>query len=346
MRFCFVAITSLFTFSLAFAETDCSTNLTRPFDVLVVRAVTRNDLVFGDLVAIRHFDRHQRDAFYIGATKDRAYFTSVEPVGIKRPVFYLPIQDVNFLTQTIVAPGTSVRKSLTVTPLPMVDVSSEPDVCAPQSVMACLTHLDQMGLLSGMVKSEINSNRERLFDEMIRMFSRKAIAATDEGRAMIVELENAPDRESSRRLIEKMREFAFSRITLALTRFGVASEVTSSYGKLVRHLRAGKPAYISIGGGAIGVARPHLNDWNSALHWDHSDVGNGTVPLPGWAPNFAGFHGVYALGALPRAVGLSGILRGSRIVILDPEDGELNIWDTLLLRFAGQARFILIEPKS
>lgn len=220
--------------------------------------------------------------------------------------------------------------------------SEQPLDCAPQSVMACLTHLSKLGLLSGLAEHEIKDNREQLFQEMMSNFAALEIERSEGSRRLNEQMDRATSRREFQALLEAKRNYAFARIVEFLRGLGVKARVTSSYGEMIRHLNKGKPVYISSNVTSRAMARPHEIRWADEIPFDDDDVQSGTLPVPRWAPSSGGYHAVFAFSILPRGRSFARWLLGKQIVILDPIGQKLNVWPTGVLRFSNTARFILI----
>lgn len=318
----------------------CTDKLT--YKIIADQKVDKGILQIGAKVRIQSKDSTIRQAFFLGTTEGKAYFAPLEAAGLKRPLFFLPLEDVQFSDEYEFASGSAAVQPLQPMPLLTFDASKDGEDCGPQTVMACLTHLDRMGLLNEAAHNVLTSDRELLLQNLIHSFSRNSIANDEEGSLLVARLNSATDRKTRKELTEQMRSYAFDRVLSWLKTLGVKNELTTSYSKLIRHLKAGKPAYISTAATTVGIAAPHLEQWDETLPFHHPDIHTGSLPMPKWAPAFSGYHAVYALGVLPRTSGIGGFLRGYRVVILDPEGGRLNIWNTFNLRFSGTAKFILI----
>jgi len=319
-------IIGLFTSHSLVQASICTDELT--YKILANQKVDKGILPIGAKVRIQSNDSTIQQAFFLGTTDEKAYFAPADAAGLKRPLFFLPLQDIQFSNEP--------------TPLLTFDASEDGEDCGPLTVMACLTHLDRMGLLSGVAHNVLTSDREMLLRNLNHSFGRNSISNDEEGARLVAQLESATDRSKRKELTEQIRNYAFGRVLSWLKTLGVKSELTTSYRKLIRHLKAGKPAYISTSATNVGIATPHLEQWDAVLPYNHPDIFTGALPMPTWAPSYSGFHSVYAMGVLPRTSGIGGFLRGYRVVILDPESGRLNIWNTFNLRFSGTAKFILI----
>jgi hypothetical protein len=297
----------------------------------------------GDAVQIRLNESGEiKPAYFLGLSDSKAYFSPVTQASMRRPLFYLPKTSVNFIIEKNISGTESVVTALDAQEIPKLESSDDPDSCVPKTIMACLSHLDRNGLLSSIAKNTLSTHRLELFRELDTRLSRRVVLNSPEALNLLHIHDNAPNAKARKVAAENIRNFAFGRITLALSELGVSSQITTSYRALARHLRAGKPAYISVGARPFDVVQPSHDRWDDSIPWNDPDVQPGVFPTPTWAPAFNGFTSVYALAVLPRPPGVNGFLAGYRVVILTTETGTLNVWNTLALRFARSAKFILI----
>lgn len=317
---------------------DCSSLLA--YTVETLRKTHVSELKFGERVIIRDQADLKYEAYFIGVMDSRVYFAPTEAAGLRRPVFYLSVGDIQLQSETAVDSEVGVVHPLQAQTLIKMYASKDLEACAAQTVMTCLAHLNRLGILSDPARTYLTSDPASFFDAMLNTFGRRALEESFENTKLVGEAKKNGGFTKS--TIEKMRAFAFKQVSNMLSVFGVKSKISTSFSELFRHLRQGKPAYISVNGTETGIARPHVTKWRSSIGTLDPDVKAGTIPMPTLAPSSGGFHAVYALGVLPRASGFGGFLRGHRLVILDPINGQLNVWDTFTLRFSGTAKFILI----
>jgi hypothetical protein len=302
----------------------------------------QGEISLGEPVRIRQISGDETKAYFLGIVEDRAYFTTVESMGYRRPVFYIPMSEAKFEHSINQRNGNQLLLSQKPPKeLPLIRVDGE--LCGPQTVHSCLTHLDRIGLVPEQTSKLLNAEGNPLFKNMVLSFSRNAMSVRPKSIRLNKEYLSAVSSPERKRLLEEVRAESFNLILQQLKDIGVQAELTTSYGKLVKHLRAGLPVYISVSATPLPTFRPSFKEKDS--EWNLGQISGGAFPVPIGAPAFQGFHAVYAFAALPRAKGLRGILEGSRIVVLDPSSGQINIWPTISLWLTQNAKFILIGTR-
>lgn len=173
-------------------------------------------------------------------------------------------------------------------------------------------------------------------------FSALSLEQSEEAQRLQEQMNAATNRREFKRLMELKRTLQFTRVVEFLRGLGVKARMTDSYWELTRHLKKGRPAYISTNVTTQIMARPHEIRWNDSIPMLDDDTADGTIPMPTWVPSSTGFNAVMAFSILPRASGLTGMLLGKQVVILDLKGRSLNVWPTGLLRASRTSRFILI----
>lgn len=335
-------LSQLFTL-FVFASEECSNRLIGPYVGIPAKNTESKVLKFGDKLQIFSQNGGVQSAYFVGSVGSRIYFAPTDSASIRRPLFYVNSQEIQFEQKLELQNGSEWVKPMTPPEeITRVYSSENSEYCSALTVMACLDHLNQLGILPNFAKAERMSNPTRILNEMTAAFGPNAIDQSEEGKILSFRFERAENRRERKKAGEEYRDFGFNRITEFLLGLGVKSRLTSSIRELIKHLKAGKPAYISVNTEVLDVTRPSLVDWTVASGWNWADNRHGVGPAPLWARSSVGFHSVYALGVLPRATGVGGFLRGHRLVILDSELQSLQIWDQLSLGLFGSAKFVLI----
>ena len=175
-------------------------------------------------------------------------------------MFYIPKDKVNFEY----ASSFGNKTALLVSRSPPQDIhiikaDAKLELCAPQTVHACLIHLDRLGLVPTRTSKLLVADGNPLFNDMVANFSKSALASKGEVIALSEKLERAKSAREAGRIANAIRNFALAKIVLQLQTLGVRATLTDSVGDLIPHLKSGLPAYISTSSAMIATVRPSCN---------------------------------------------------------------------------------------
>lgn len=208
------------------------------------------------------------------------------------------------------------------------------NLCAPCSILSSLEWLAAKGKLSDpALVARLSADRLGFMRELDQIFGQNHIAELTSKKVAEVRARGYRPKKERRRLKIEARDVQYQLIVSTLKGFNVSAKKTRSLGALLRHLRAGWPAYISYD--VRLDTYDYLNPWTSEVILQAQS-------LPTWwrAPSMSGRHAVMAFGVVHEK-----ILRNA-ILVHDSYTGHFAPIRAELFYLLGDANFILIYPST